>query len=37
MVECTCTGDDGVPGYGGSFVSPPNPGGSIGDMLKVLA
>ena len=23
--------------YGGGFVFPPNPGGSIGDMLKVLA
>ena len=29
--------DGGTSGYGGGFVFPPNPGGSIGDMLKVVA
>ena len=35
--ECACAGDGGASGYSGCFVLPPNPGGSIGDMLKVVA
>ena len=35
--ECACAGDGGASGYGGGFVFPPNPGGIISDMLKVVA
>ena len=35
--ECACAGDGGASGYGGGFIFPPNPGGSIGDMVKVVA
>ena len=36
MGECACAGDGGASGYDGGFVFPPNPGVSIGDMLKVV-
>ena len=36
MGECACAGDGSASGYGGSFIIPPKPGGSISDMLKVL-
>ena len=37
MGVCECAVNGGTSGYCGSFVFLPNPEGSIGDMLKVVA